>query len=322
MTTVTLPDQTLAAMNEALVNNYQDERRGYIGASGIGTACERRLWNQFHWIDNERMSSKSIKAIEDGHHSEGVMINRLRMVNGVELQTEDSDGRQFSFKDGHLGGSLDGIILGTAHEPDDPHIWEHKCINEKKFNALVKLVVNDEPTALFNWDEQYYAQAQVYMLYFKFKWHYLTACMPGSRDEISCITAFNAEAAEFYKERAIRVINSARPPPRISENAAWFQCKMCPFTDNCHGNKLPLTNCRTCVHSTSNMDGTWTCELFATKITDDVQRSGCGKHLYNPGLMPGKQTDAGSDWVEYKMKDGTLIRNENAHIKTLPATGG
>ena len=322
MADITLPDQTLAAMNEALVENYQNERRGYLGASGIGTACERRLWNQFHWIDNEKMSAQSIKAIEDGHHSEQVMIGRLRLVDGVQLETETNDGKQFNFRDGHIGGSLDGMILGIAHYPDEVHIWEHKCINEKKFNALVKFTVQDETTALFNWDEQYFAQAQLYMLYFGYRWHYLTACMPGSRNETSCITAFSKDAANFYKERAERVVNSPRPPARISESASWYVCKMCPFSDNCHGDKLPLINCRTCAHSTSNMDGTWTCELFVTTIADDVQRSGCGKHLYNPGLVPGMQTDSGDDWIEYQMKNGTKIRNQDAHITTIPAERG
>jgi hypothetical protein len=42
----------------------------------------------------------------------------------------------------------------------------------------------------------------------------------------------------------------------------------------------------------------------------------------NPGLMPGTQTDAGEDWVEYKMNNGTTIRNQNATVTTLPKTGG
>ena len=318
MALVTMPDQTLFAMNEALVRNYMSERRGYLGASGIGTACERRLWNQFHWVDQDQMSAQSIKAIADGHHSEAVMIDRLRMVPGVVLETENEDGKQIGFVDGHIRGNLDGVIIGLNRAPDVEHIWEHKCINEKKFNILVKLVVQDEANALFQWDEQYYAQAQIYMHYFKLDWHYLTACMPGSRDETSCYTAYNEKAAGHYLERANRVIEATKPPPRISESASWFQCRWCPFTDNCHGSKLPLNNCRTCAHSTPEKDGSWTCGLFKRSIDDDVQRSGCGKHLFNPALVPGKQTDAGDDWVEYEMKDGTVFRNQDANMLRMP----
>jgi hypothetical protein len=50
---------------------------GYIGASSIGSACDRRIWNQFHWVDAEKMSAKSIKAIADGHHSEELMAEPL-----------------------------------------------------------------------------------------------------------------------------------------------------------------------------------------------------------------------------------------------------
>lgn len=308
-------------MNDALVADYRNEKRGYLGASGIGMACERRLWNQFHWLGDEKMSPQSIKAIEDGHHSEGVMADRLRLVDGIKLKTEEFGGRQYSFVDGHIGGSLDGIITGVAHAPKETHIWEHKCINEKKFNALVKLVVDNEETALFNWDEQYFAQAQIYMHYFSLKLHYLTACMPGSRDETSCVTAYHPDAAKHYLDRARGVINSPKPPPRISESASWFQCKFCPFTDNCHGAKLPLTNCRTCAHSTALMDGTWKCELFDKILDTEVQKSGCGKHLHNPGLVNGNQTDAGDGWIEYEMKNGMTIRNQDAHVTTISTEG-
>jgi hypothetical protein len=322
MVPVNLPDQTLATMNEMLVSNYRNERRGYLGASGIGTACERRIWNQFHWIDDDAMTARSIKAIEDGHYSEDVMAARLRLVPGLRLWTEGGDGKQFNFKDGHIRGNLDGKIKGIHRNPNDMHVWEHKCNNDKKFGVLVKLIVDNESTALFNWDETYFAQAQTYMHYLGIQWHYLTACSSGSRDEISCITAYDPAAAKHYIDRAREIIKADKPPPRISSKSSWYQCKMCPFTDNCHGDKMPLTNCRTCAYSTPLEDGSWKCELLNTLIDDEVQRSGCGKHLFNPSLVPGAQTDAGEDWVEYEMKNGTTIRNQNATVTTLSKTSG
>lgn len=309
-------------MNEALEDTYESEKRSYLGASGIGTACERRLWNQFHWAGDDTFSAKSIKAIADGHYSERVMAERLRLVAGVELLTEDEDGRQFNFRDGHIRGNLDGIIGGIAHLPNEQHVWEHKCVNEVKFNKLVKLTVDDETTALYEWDEQYYAQAQIYMRYFKMRWHYLTVCAPGSRDETSCITAYDPKAAEFYRDRAIRVINADRPPPRISETAAWFQCKICPYTENCHGEQMPNMNCRTCAYSTSEIDGTWNCEFYAKELTEQEQRIGCHEHLFNPGLIPAEQIDSGDGWIDYKLPNGNVIRNENASITTISTGSG
>ena len=321
MVPINLPDNTLTRMNEALEAQHVSEQRGYIGASSIGAACERRIWNQFHWVNTEKMTAKSLKAIADGHHSEEIMAGRLRLVRGIALHTHQEDGKQFGFEDGHIRGHLDGIMQGLEYNPEK-HVWEHKCVNVEKFGKLLKLKVHDEPNALLEWDEIYYAQAQLYMHYFNIMWHYLTVCTPGSRDETSCITAYNAEAANHYIDKAKKIASADKPPPRISENAAWFQCKMCPFPDNCHGGKVAELNCRTCVHSTAIENSKWVCELHTQELSYEAQKTGCKDHLFNPGLMPGTQTDAGDGWIEYKLNNGNIIRNQNATVTSLPTAGG
>jgi hypothetical protein len=64
------------------------------------------------------------------------------------------------------------------------------------------------------------------------------------------------------------------------------------------------------------------CELHKQELSREVQKSGCKDHLYNPGLMPGTQTDAGEGWIEYKLNDGNIIRNQNATVTSLPTTIG
>jgi len=321
MVPINLPDNTLTRMNEALEAQHVSEQRGYIGASSIGAACERRIWNQFHWVNAEKMTAKSLKAIADGHYSEEIMAGRLRLVDGISLHTHQENGKQFGFEDGHIRGHLDGIMQGLEYNPEK-HVWEHKCVNVEKFGKLLKLKVHDEPNALLEWDEIYYAQAQLYMHYFNIMWHYLTVCTPGSRDETSCITAYNAEAANHYIDKAKKIASADKPPPRISENAAWFQCKMCPFPDNCHGGKVAELNCRTCIHSTAIEDSKWVCELHTQELSYEAQKTGCKDHLFNPGLMPGTQTDAGDGWIEYKLNNGNIIRNQNATVTSLPTAGG
>jgi len=319
MVAVDMPDQVLAKMNRELELRHRDEQRGYLGASGIGAECERRIWNSFHWVTKEKMQARSIKAIADGYHSEGVMSERLKMVGDIKLFTHNGDGNQFGFEDGHLRGHLDGLIEGVGQEPHKTHVWEHKCVNVDKFNKMMKAKIeHTEGGALEHWDLQYYAQAQVYMHYFKLEWHYMTICTPGSRDETSCLTGYNKDAADYYcKERPQRIINADRPPARISSNPAWFQCKMCSHGGNCHDEKLPQINCRTCLHSTPLPDGEWMCGLQNKTITVDEQRAACGEHLFNPHLMPGQQTDAGDGWIEYTLDNGKVIRNENAKVKTI-----
>jgi hypothetical protein len=239
------------------------------------------------------------------------MAERLRLVKGVSLWTVGPDKKQFSFRKGHLGGSLDGIIKGVGRHTSEYHVWENKCCNIEKFNLLQKLKVDlGEGNALEKWDPTYFAQAQVYMYNFDIEYHYMTVCSPGSRNETSCITTLNPVAGKYYSEELVKeIVTAERPPSRISNNPAWFTCKFCDFHSVCHEAKIPEKNCRTCIHSTPTMDGKWTCTLYEKDLDDNAQRIGCDNHLFNPGLMAGTQTDAGDGWIEYAHPTGMVVRN-------------
>lgn len=44
-------------------------------------------------------------------------------------------------------------------------------------------------------------------------------------------------------------------------------------------------------------------------IDTRTQRAGCAAHLFIPALIHGEQTDAGEDWVSYRMRDGEEWRD-------------
>ena len=43
-------DPTLEAVDAAIVKNNQQEPRTYLGASGLGDSCSRKLWYGWRWI--------------------------------------------------------------------------------------------------------------------------------------------------------------------------------------------------------------------------------------------------------------------------------
>jgi hypothetical protein len=51
--------------------------------------------------------------------------------------------------------------------------------------------------------------------------------------------------------------------------------------------------------------GQWLCEKHNKTLTQDEQRAGCHAHLYLPDMVPGKQVDAGDDFVVYELTDGS-----------------
>ena len=231
-------DPTIAAMHRAVEQREAaTPPRAYLGASGIGDDCERKLWYGVQGYPSEPIAWRGLYAIEDGHRTEDLVAERLRLIPGIELWTHKPDGSQYGFSDfgGRFRGHIDGVIKGLLQAPNTAHIWENKSVNEKKFKELGKLVAEKgEKNALRAWDKTYYAQGVIYMHYFNLTRHYLTVTTPGGRDIIGCRTDANPDYAQALRAKAERILDAKDVPGRISEDPAWYQCKWCRFSDVCH----------------------------------------------------------------------------------------
>ena len=309
-------DPTLTAL-DAVIESANDSRpRPYLGASQIGQPCNRSLWFGFRWTMNRTIPAAGLRRIQDGFRGEKVLIDWLRKIPGIELWTEEDGGQQIGIEDcaGHFRGHLDGVIQGLLQAPKTPHVWEAKVCNETKFNKLVKLIAqHGEKAALKEWDETYYAQAQVYMRGTDLTRHYLTVATPGCRDIVSCRTHYDKKAAEALIKKAETIITADRPPLKISENPAWWQCKTCSYIGLCHYKEAPLINCRTCAHSTATLAGNaaWQCEHHHKPIDIAAQQAACPNHAWHPDLLAnyaeaiGANPQTGS--ITFKRKDGSTV---------------
>lgn len=313
------PDPTLDALRAEVERRAALETpRPYLGMSSIGMSCERRLWYQFRWCGREQFDCDTLWRFEDGHRSEVVMADRLRLVPGVHLRTVDPrTGQQFGFADlgGHFRGHADGLVTGLIQAPKALHVWEGKAVNEAKFRKLIQVKAEaGEKNALRLWDPIYYAQAILYMAYAEAPRHYLTACTPGGRDMVGVRTNTDLDEARRLRAKAERIIAAPAPPQKCSQDPAWFECKFCPFHAICHGGKLPAPNARNCVHATPEMDGDarWSCARCRRDLTLPEQAKPCPHHRYIPALVTfAEQVDASEaeNWIEYRMPDGRTFRN-------------
>lgn len=312
-------DPTLEAVAAAQVDLQPKEPRGYIGGSSIGHPCDRNLWYRFHWVKPSHFDADTLRRFEDGHAGEAVMADRLRLVPGIKLITLDpSTGKQVRFDDvgGHVSGGLDGMILGILQAAGTWHVWEHKQVGEDKFRALeLAKQKHGEKGALEAWDEIYYAQGMLYCHWSRYTRHYLTCSTPGGRRIISCRTEANRQVALKLLARGERIVKASSPPARISEDASWYQCKMCDFHDICHQKRIAAVNCRTCIHATPEMTGSarWSC---AWHPIEDMplhgQREGCDQHILIPSLVPIAEAidgDEGRNSVRYRLPTGEEFEN-------------
>ena len=273
-----IPDQQNSIKN--LIDRKQEEQqsppRYHFGLSGVGEPCERRAWYGFRWAVVERFPGRVLRLFRRGQREENVVISDLKSI-GIEVGKQQE---RVDFGNG-ISGSLDGIIeSGVPEAPGKRHVLEIKTHSDKNFRDVKEKGVQDA-------QPKHYAQMQAYML--------------GTLIDRALYVAVNKNDDEYYTERvrldidfakslvdkAGRIVNSEEPPPPISTDPSWYQCKFCPALAICHhGEPTKEANCRTCVHSTLKPSGMWQCERWDTEIPREVEQKGCRSHVVRPHLVP------------------------------------
>jgi len=272
--------------------------RPYLGCSVLGEPCERRLWLGFRWVARERFDGRMLRLFERGHREEAWLIEDMRAA-GITVWDRQPDGQQFSVQalGGHLRGHMDAVVLGLPEAPKTPHLWDAKTIATKKHAELLRNGFRKQYP-------KYWAQAQMYMNLADLD-RAIFMFVVKDTDEIH-VERIERDRAEFDRliKRAESVVFASEPPPKISNDPAWFECKFCHFRAHCHGSAAPAATCRTCAHVTPERDGTWTCERHTLKLSEDMQQQGCIEHRVIPILLANwaEQTDVIDSAVVYRNK--------------------
>ncbi len=309
-----LPEPVHTTVNmiyTAYENDADDGNRPHLGASLIGHACERYLWMTFRWVDSKKFPGRMLRLFETGSLAEARFVANLKRI-GVEVHDTTPDGKQWrvSALGGHFAGSMDGAGRGFPEAPKTWAVIEFKTHGDKSFNELVKKKVQAAKP-------QHYAQMQVYMGETGMERAMYLAVNKNTDELYAEWVHFDPVEYAKLKARAERVIRAAEPPLRVSNDPSWFVCKMCDFAEHCHSEKAPAVNCRTCAHSTPEMDGDgkWTCSLAGAspvEIPTPVQRTGCSQHRYIPILLErfGQQVDYVNGDVVYESEAGRFTNGD------------
>ena len=282
LSTLAKGNSTLQALDTELEMRQDTKPRPYLGGSAIGDECSRKLWYGFRWYKNITFEARTLRLFEDGHRTEDLMAQRLKMIPNLHLDEVDpASGKQWGFVaiDGHFRGHADGKIIGLQEAPNSLHIWENKSVGEPNFKKLQKAIKDHgEKDALEKWNETYWGQIQVYMKMFDCKRAYHTVTTPGGRDYISLRTEYNPKYADHLLDKAAKIIGSSNPPPRISNDRTFWKCKWCDYSAICHDKAAPEITCRSCVYSYPTEKGTWACEKFNRILDRTDQEAACAMH--------------------------------------------
>ena len=278
--------------------------REHLGASLIGTGCERAIWYSFRWASRTRHTGRLLRLFETGNLAEARFVVDLRRIGVTVLEVDPENGRQWQLRDasGHFGGSMDAVAIGFPEAPKAWHVVEFKTHSAKSFAKLkAEGVAVAKPL--------HWAQMQAYMQLADIERGFYLAVCKDTDELYQERIRHDAEAGLRILAKAQRIIGAGRPPTRISEDPAWWECRFCDHHAVCHEGTAPERHCRSCLHASPVADGGWHCTRHGTPLTHREQQTGCVAHLYIPDLIPGEQLDAGEDWVSYRLADGTEWRD-------------
>ena len=218
--------------NALLTERAAQQHRGYLGASSIGEACDRKLVLEYQGNAGE-VDAHLLRAFAAGHVFEELLARWLRLA-GFDLRDVDPNtGQQYSFEiaGGRVRGHCDGVIvdgpdLGVAY----PVLWEAKALNEVSWLDLTRRgVMQSKPI--------YFAQVQTYMSHLQIERCLFTALNKNTAALYHELVALDPAYAQQLSERAVRLVDLAEEnelPPRIDD---LRECRDCRVATPCraHG---------------------------------------------------------------------------------------
>jgi hypothetical protein len=248
------------------IEKYPSEPRNHLGISEIGDDCSRRLFYKFRWMASENHSGRMRRLFARGHREEERFINYLEGI-GWKVFRLDNNGKQFRVSGvmGHYGGSCDGVGVSPLYP--DPFLLEFKTHHTKSFSHYVDKGLQISKPKHFSQMSGYGQKMNIqYGLYFP----------ENKNDDDIQVTCFKLDwdRGLQLEKKAEEIITASEPPPRISDNPAYWECKFCFAKDICHNEAVPNKNCRSCKNSKATENASWTCSKYGV-IPPDVIPKGC-----------------------------------------------
>lgn len=258
------------------LEHYQipEEKRPYLGISGLGGICNREKWYTFRWAYTFFKTPKLHRLFNRGHREEPVVKAELERA-GIKTFHMVPEQVEVVGVMGHLKGHPDGELENVPGAEKTRHLAEIKTANNKKFVEFSKFGVKDS-------NEQYWCQGQMYCHYRELKRGLFIITNKDNDDRYYERFKYDRVYCEEQEDKALDILISPVPPQRISERPEWYECRYCNAYNVCHNGARPDRNCRTCTNARIQDNGEWHCAVWPGKpIPEEFQRTGCADH-YKP----------------------------------------
>lgn len=225
------------ALLDAAMKAKPRETRGYLGASALGDACDRRLQYKFVQVppDKPEFAERTYRIFDRGHWGEDYTLAEMRDA-GFLVKSRADDGGQIGFAvaDGKFKGHCDGVILSAPFAMKLPAVWEHKQLGSRGWAAVVRDGVASAYPA-------YAAQIALYQAYLDLPAPALfTATNADTMERYHELVAFDRDLAQRASDRAVKIIKATEAQellPRAAVSPDLYVCRGCAWFDTCWGKK-------------------------------------------------------------------------------------
>jgi len=230
LSTADLSDSFEALLNQSALTEQREDRRTYLGASGIGSECLRRV--QYDWQCDSTHPARTKRIFARGHLFEEIVAKFLAQAGFLIERGTPRTG--FEACDGMFRGHCDGIIVAGPELPGMayPCLWENKALGYSGWRKIEKDGIRKAYPA-------YYDQVQLYQAYLDLSDNpaLFTAINANDCHFLPVLVDFDAEAAQAASDRAVAVIRATQAHellPRITEKGPTdWRCKMCSHSERC-----------------------------------------------------------------------------------------
>lgn len=214
-------------LDAGALTEEREAKRPYLGASGIGSECLRKV--QFDWQRDSIFPARTKRIFARGHAFEEITVKALAQA-GFRME-RGTQRTHFSAVDGLFRGHADGILVDGPLFLKYPTLWEHKALGSSGWKKLEKDGVKKAYP-------QYYDQCQLYMAYLDLTDHpaLFTAVNADNCEILHEQIPFDAEAAQAASDRAVLVIKATQARElldRIANKPDDWRCKMCNHRTEC-----------------------------------------------------------------------------------------
>lgn len=271
----------LMPLQEDAYREEEDDFRSHLGASILGRECGREVWYSFRWVTRKKFPGWLIRLFNRGHLEEPRFVALLKMI-GCTVWQFDQEGNQFRIKGyrDHYGGGLDSVLRGLPEMPNENVLGEYKTHNDKSFAKL-------ENSGVQVSKPEHYVQIQQYMGFYNLNWALYLATNKNDDKLYAELVPFDEVNYGQYQHRAVFIVDSQSPPPRISNSPGWYKCRFCDHKPVCHGKEQPDLNCRTCAWIQVADQGQWLCthpNQSGIVLDKATQLRGCNYYEVNPTI--------------------------------------